>query len=57
MGVRGHGCAPESAHRTRVHVGAQDVRVRGAREHVEAAGGCSGVLACRIRVMLHRREV
>ena len=39
-----------------VSAGAQDVRVRGAREHVVAAGGCSSVLACQIRVRLHRRD-
>ena len=55
MGVLGHGRAPVGAHRTHVSAGAQDVRVRGAREHVVAAGGCSGVLACQIRVRLHRR--
>ena len=52
MGVHGHDHAPVGAHRTHVRAGAQDIRVRGAREHVVAAGGCSGVLACRIHVRL-----
>jgi hypothetical protein len=56
MGVRGHDRAPVGGHRTHVRAGAQDGRVRGAREHVVAARGCSGVLACRIRGRLRRRE-
>ena len=56
MGVHGHDHAPVGAHRTRVRAGAQDGRVRGARDYVVAARGCSGVLACRIRARLHRRE-
>ena len=56
MGIHDHDNAPVGAHRTHGHAGAQDVRVRGVREHDVAAGGCSGVLACRIHVRLHRRE-
>lgn len=45
------------AHRTPVRAEAQDVRVRVAGEDVVAAGGCSDVLACQIRVRLRRRGV
>jgi hypothetical protein len=56
MGIHSYDHAPVGAHRTHVCAGAQDVHVWGAHEHVVAVGGCSGVLACRICVRLHRQE-
>lgn len=44
-------------HRTLVRAEAQDVRGQVLGGDAVAVGGCSDVLACQIRVMLHRRGV
>ena len=55
-GVRAHAHVVD-AHKTLVHAAAQDVRDQVQGEDAVVVGCCSGVLACQIRVRIHKRGV